>query len=125
MQRVARVQGSRKSIEIDLDAQVIRHYCGPLLPGALGKIEVPFRQLGESARSLGRNLWRFLRSDIHYFAGMRALFANFYRAILADGPPPIPYEEIYRVTALMDEIFCVCQEQRNPSSTPEFAGVVS
>jgi predicted dehydrogenase len=124
MQKVARIHGSRKSIEVDLDAQIIRHYCGPCLPGALGKIEVPFRQLGESARALGRNLWRFLRSDIHYFAGMRRLFTEFYRAILANGPPPIPYEEIHRVTALMDEIFRGCQAEAESASTPELARAV-
>jgi predicted dehydrogenase len=114
LQRVARIHGSRKSIEVDLDAQVIRQFREARLPGAFGKIEVPFRQMRESARWLGRNLWRFLRSDINYFGGMRRLFTAFYQAILTNGPPPIPYEEICRVTALMDEIFQVCQADDEP-----------
>jgi predicted dehydrogenase len=128
LQKVARIQGSRQSIEVDLDGQVIRRVHGARLPGAFGKIEIPFRQMQESARWLGRNLWRFLRSDIHYFGGMRRLFTAFYQAILTDSPPPIPYEEIHRVTALTDEIFEICQANdelcgihQEFSSTPEFS----
>lgn len=117
VQRFVRIYGSRKSIDVDLDAQVIRHYQGPRLPGALAKIEVPFRQLRDSARSFGRNLWKFFRCDLHYFAGMRRLFTTFYQAILADGLPPIPYEEIYRVTAIMDEIFRVCDTEVAPGGS--------
>jgi predicted dehydrogenase len=109
IQRVARIHGTRGSLEVDFDAQIIRHYRGARLPGAFAKIEMPFRQMRESARSLGRNVWRFLRSDIHYFAGMRRLFQAFYQAILEGGPPPIRYREVYRVTAIMDEIFRHCR----------------
>jgi predicted dehydrogenase len=127
---VARIHGTRGSIEVDLDAQLIRRYRGPGVPGALAKIEIPFRQLRESAWSLGRNLWRFLRSDIHYFAGMRRLFQAFYQAILDGCPPPISYREIYRVTAVMDEIFRVCadkagsgiRERGNTSARREIIG---
>jgi hypothetical protein len=42
---------------------------------------------------------------------MRSLFEAFYRAILEGGGPPIPYGEIYRVTAIMDEIFACCRHQ--------------
>jgi hypothetical protein len=112
---VVRLYGSRGSIEVDFDAQLIRPCNGTALAGAFGKLEAPFRQLSQSARSLGRNLWRFLRCDIHYFGGMRRLFQAFYQAVLEGGPPPIPYGEIYRVTALLDEIFRCCRDDAEPA----------
>src|SRR5439155_16728897 len=108
VQRLARVHGSRRSVEVDLDARVVRHFRAAALPGALGKIEVPFRQLREALAALARNVWKFLRSDLHYFAGMNRLFRLFYRAVAEGGPPPVPYAEVRRVTALMDTIFESC-----------------
>jgi predicted dehydrogenase len=105
VQRLARVYGTKGSAEIDVDGRVLRRARAAALPGAFAKIEVPFRHLCEAGRLLARNAWKFFRSDIHYFAGMNRLFTLFYQAILEGGPPPIPYSEIYRVTALMDEIF--------------------
>lgn len=116
--RVTRVYGTSQSVEVDLDAQVLRRYRKARLPGALGKLEVPVRQTGEAARSAARNAYRFLRARQHYFAGMRALFGAFYRAILEGGAPPIPYEEIRRVTALLDQIFVSARPDRTGAGAP-------
>jgi hypothetical protein len=110
-QRVTRVYGTSGTLEVDLDAQIIRACRKPRLPGALGRLEAPFRQWRESARTLRRNAWRFARSDMHYFAGLRELSRRFYAAIQSGGDPPIPYTEIRRVTALMDHIFDQCRER--------------
>jgi predicted dehydrogenase len=118
VQRVTRVYGTKGSIEVDLDAQLIRQYRASSLPGAFGKIEAPFRQWREAARSLRLSLWRFLRCDIHYFAGMRRLFQAFYQAVLEGGPAPIPSGEIYRVTAVMDEIFRQCRAEHEEARGP-------
>jgi predicted dehydrogenase len=116
IQRVARVYGSRRSVEVDLDARQVRHLRAPGLPGPFGKMDVPFRQMRESLRSLVRNVWKFLRCDLHYFAGMNTLFRLFYQAVTEGGNPPIPYAEIRRVTAIMDAIFEGCRlEQAGPA----------
>ncbi|RMG41780.1 MAG: gfo/Idh/MocA family oxidoreductase [Planctomycetota bacterium] len=107
--RITRIYGSRASLEVDLDAQVIRRYRTPRSPGAFAKLEIPARQLREAAVNLWTNLRRFLRCDIHYFAGMRALFTEFHAAVRNGGPPPIAYAEILRVTRLMDRIFAECE----------------
>ena len=108
-QRVTRIYGERGLLEVDLDAQVIRRQSRPRLPGAFGKLETPFHQWREASRNLRRNLWRFVRSDIHYFGGMHELFRRFYSAIRNEAAPPIPYREIRRVTSLMDQIFDQCR----------------
>jgi hypothetical protein len=120
-------------MEVDLDAQVIRTRRKPRLPGALGRLETPFRQWRESARSLRRNAWRFARSEMHYFAGLRELSRRFYTAIQSGGDPPIPYTEIRRVAGLIDEIFEQCRvrdgaEQERPqdrSQRPAARGVTA
>jgi predicted dehydrogenase len=109
-QRVTRVYGTRQGAEVDLDGQLIRRYQATTLPGPFAKLQAPYRHLREAVRNLRRNCFRFLRSDLHYFAGMHRLFGLFYQAIREGGEPPIPYAEIRRVTAIMDDIFRVCRE---------------
>lgn len=110
-QRITRVYGTQGNLEADLDAQVVRRHRKPGLPGAFGKLEAPWRQWREAGRNLRRNISRFLRSDLHYFAGMGNLFEQFYRSILDDADPPIPYSEMRRVTRIMDGIFDLCRER--------------
>jgi predicted dehydrogenase len=103
------VYGTKRCVEVDFDGRLLR-WSRPLgMPGPFAKIEAPWRQLREAARSLMRNTWRFCRSDLQFFAGMNRLFTEFYRAILAGGVSPIAPQEIRRVTYLLDEIFRTCQ----------------
>jgi predicted dehydrogenase len=118
-QRITRVYGSRGGLEVDLDGQVIRRWSAPSLPGAFAKLSVPHGQWREGARNLRRNLWRFLKCEIHYFAGMRRLFELFYESILTGGAPPIPYDEMLRVTRLMDRIFA--ESAGSPLHDPQVA----
>jgi predicted dehydrogenase len=112
VQRVARVHGTRGSVEVDFDARLVRHYPALRWPGAFAKIEGPWRQVREAKRHFRRAIRRFLKSELHYFTGMKNLFDRFYRAILEEGQPPIAYHEICRVTDIMDRIFVACREPR-------------
>jgi predicted dehydrogenase len=110
VQRIARVYGERASVEVDLDARLVRRLRAPGLPGPFGKMDVPVRHAFESLRAATRAAWRFVCRDLHYFAGMNRLFQLFYRAVAERGPPPVPYAEIRRVTAVMDAIFARCRQ---------------
>jgi predicted dehydrogenase len=112
-QGVTRIYGTRQCIEVDLDGRLVRCRQPPALRGPLVKLEIPWKHLCEASRSFGRNLLRFGRGDLQYFAGMNRLFTLFYRAILQRGQPPIPYAEIRRVTAIMDQIFHCCQAEHD------------
>jgi predicted dehydrogenase len=105
VRRVVRLYGTAGSMEIDFDAGLARRIRDSALPGAFGRIEAPVRQTLEAARNSGRTLRKFARSEIQYFAGMRALFQALYDAVRSGGPPPIPYGEIQRVANIMDAIF--------------------
>lgn len=110
-QRVTRIYGTRGGFDVDFDTQIIRRHGSASLPGAFAKLEASFRQWREATRNFGRNILRFARSDIHYFAGMRRLFEQFYQSILINGPDPIAPHEIIRVTRWMDEMFEQCRER--------------
>ena len=109
VRRVAQVYGTRACVEVDLDGQTLRWTRPAGMPGPFGKIQRPWRHLAEAARSWGRNLWRFARSDLHYFAGMNRLFREFYRAVHAGGPSPTPPRDVRRVTVIMDDVFEACR----------------
>lgn len=118
-QRVTRVYGTRGTLEVDLDAQTVIRSAPPGLPGAFGKLEAPFRRRAEAARVLRRNVARFLRSEIHYFAGMKTLFERFCEAARDPSKPcPIAPSETLRVTRLMDDIFEQCRSAAAAAATP-------
>ncbi|QDT55390.1 4-carboxy-2-hydroxymuconate-6-semialdehyde dehydrogenase [Caulifigura coniformis] len=108
-QRVTRVYGSKGALEVDLDGQVVRRIGPSRAPGAFAKLLTPWAQWRDAGRNLRRNLWRFARADIHYFAGLNGLSERFYASIRDGGPAPISPAEIVRVTRLMDRIFEECR----------------
>jgi predicted dehydrogenase len=110
VQRVARVYGTKALVEVDFDGRVHRWSRGGVAPGPFGKLEMPFRHLLEAGKSFGRNSWRFLRSDLQFFAGMNQLFRQFYAAIRDGGESPTPPRDIRRVTVIMDDIFNACRK---------------
>jgi predicted dehydrogenase len=109
VQRVARIYGTRGGVAVDFDSGRVSRFASSTLPGPFAKIGIPVQECRDAARSVLRNLTRLLHADLHYFAGMYGLFFAFYRAIAENGPPPIAYDEIRRVTGLMDRIFEMCR----------------
>jgi predicted dehydrogenase len=109
-QRSTRVYGEKGILEIDHDTHVIRNSHLPKLPGSLAKLEAPLKSCGNSLTNLTRSISRFIRSDIHYFDGMKNLFEAFYKSILTDTTPPIQPEEIALVTLLMEQTFDHCKK---------------
>jgi hypothetical protein len=61
------------------------------------------------------NLGHFLRNDFHPTAGIKCLIESFYRSIVENTPPPIPYREILLTARIMDDIFD--QVGSRPSAT--------
>jgi hypothetical protein len=42
---------------------------------------------------------------LHLTAGLRHGLRAFYDCVRSGGPPPIPYDQVVRVSEVMDEIF--------------------
>lgn len=100
-----RVYGTRGSAQVHLGTSTVTFEPVATLPSAFGRLTPAFSQGFQYLRAAGHNLGRFARNDFHYFAGLNRLFSKFYASIEQDGPPPIPYRDILRVSAWMDEIW--------------------
>jgi predicted dehydrogenase len=101
----ARVYGTRNTLHVDYVMRTVTLDAQSKLPSAIGRLVPAFDQGMQFLREGGKNLARFASSDFHYFSGMNRLFAMFYESIVGGGPPPIPYRDILRIAAIMDEIF--------------------
>jgi predicted dehydrogenase len=111
-QQFVRVYGTRATAHVDFLGRTVTVDTGNKLPSALGRLAPPFLQAGSLARAGACNIWRFLRSDFQYFAGLRTLMARFYESILRNTPAPIPARDIQRIARLMDEIFRQVREEK-------------
>jgi predicted dehydrogenase len=101
----ARVYGTKNTMHVDyVSRSVVLEPTGSL-PGVFGRLTPPFASAGRYWNAGASNLQRFAQSDFQFFAGLNALIARFYDAIAGDTAPPIPYRDIRRIAAMMDEIF--------------------
>jgi len=101
----ARIYGTRNTVHVDYNARTVVMDADQTLPSAIGRLVPPFTQGMRHVRQGLHNARLFARNEYHYFSGMNRLISLFYDSILKDGPAPIPYGEILRVSSLMDEIF--------------------
>ena len=104
MSHFARIYGTKKTMHVDYVARTVTFESEPSALGALSRAMLPFAQARQQVRAGFRNLLRFARSDFHYFAGLRRLLTLFYASIVNGAPPPIPYRDILRVSAMTEEI---------------------
>ncbi len=109
-QRITRIYGSKGTLELDFDTQTIRRSPIPTLPGVFSKLHGPWQHLNNAFWNMTHNCWRFAKSDIHYFGGMKTLFEQFYQSTTGTASPPISLREIKAVTVLMDRIFAHCRQ---------------
>lgn len=100
-----RVYGTKDTVEVDYNLRTMMLAGQQQFPSALGRLFPPFVQSGRWFRAGVRNIGAFRRSEFGYFAGMRELISRFYRSILENGPLPIDYDEILRVSLWMDRVF--------------------
>jgi predicted dehydrogenase len=100
-----RVYGTQNTLQVDYVARTVTLDGTVSLPSAVGRLVPAFQQAKSFAREGAANVWRFARNDFHYFAGLHTQLERFYDCIARDGPPPYPYRDIVRVSALLDEIF--------------------
>jgi predicted dehydrogenase len=106
--RVTRVYGTRRALEVDLDARSVTIDRAASLPGAFSKVQLAWRRVAGAGCNLRTNLARLYRSDLHYFEGMHRLFTQFYEAIATGAPTPVSHADAIRVTRVMDAVFASC-----------------
>jgi len=99
-----RVYGTKNTAHLDFTFRTLAIEEMQTIPSAIGRLVPPFRASWKMLRQATGNTREFMQSRFHYFSGMTQLLSLFYESILEDGPVPIPYTEILRVSELMDEI---------------------
>ena len=104
--------GTRNTLHLDFVAGTLTQRSTPSLPGALGRLSSGFDQAWKHAQSASSNIVRFARGEYDQMSGLRYLFARFYDCIRDGTSPPIPYADILRVSALVDEVFTQCPSER-------------
>lgn len=109
LRHYARIFGTRASLSLDFGARTMTFDQAEKYPSAIGRLLPAFAESKEFLREGFKNTWRFIKSDYQFFAGMNALFERFYTAIESGDEPPIAYDDIIRITAVMDEVFAQVQ----------------
>jgi predicted dehydrogenase len=100
-----RVYGTKNTAFVDFVARTVVLERKQTVPSALGRLFPAILTAKDYLAQGFRNVNRFRRARFHYFDGMRTLLSEFYQSIEQDTPPPIPYDEILRVSSMMDRIF--------------------
>ena len=107
-----RLYGTRNTLHVDYVARTVTLDAAPRLPSALGRLLPPFDQALAYLRAGADNVAAFARSEFHYFSGLQRLIRLFYESIQGGGPPPIPYRDLLRMAALVDQVIAQLQGPR-------------
>ena len=100
-----RVFGSKNTAHVDYVMRTVTLDAQPRLPTALGRLLPAFVQGWRFVRAGGENLWRFAKSDFHFFAGMNYLIRAFYSSIVEERPVPIAYRDLIRISVMLETIW--------------------
>jgi predicted dehydrogenase len=100
-----RVYGTKNTAFVDFAARTVVLERKQNFPAAVGRLFPSFLTAKDYFRQGMKNVNSFRHARFHYFEGMRYLLSEFYSCIENNSPPPIAYEEILRVSSMMDRIF--------------------
>ena len=100
-----RLYGSMNGLVLDQDRETLIKLRGEPFKSYAEKFIPPLNLAAQQLGNVGTNLRKFLANDFHMKSGMKCLIESFYRAIVDDAAPPIPYREILLTSRIMDAIF--------------------
>jgi len=99
------IYGPKNGLVLDQDHDVLLKLRGEKYKSYADKFIPPVVFAKQYLGNLIINAKLFLRRDFHMDSGMRFLIASFYRSIVEETQPPIPYREILLTARIMDTIF--------------------
>jgi predicted dehydrogenase len=100
-----RVYGSKNTAHADFNARTVVLERKQGMPSALGRLFPPFLVAKDYLGQGVANVKSFSHAHFHFFEGMLRLLSDFYQSIEMGSPLPIAYEEILRVSEMMERIF--------------------
>jgi predicted dehydrogenase len=107
-----RLYGAKQGLILDQDHETLIKLRGRRFTSYAEKFLPSAVFARQYVGNLTTNLRTFLARDFHMKSGMKYLIESFYRSILEDTPPPIPYREIILTARIMDAIFAQLHTRR-------------
>jgi len=105
MGQFVKVYGSKSAINADFIHRTVISENSTTFPSAIGRMLEAFIMAKKYRKQGWRNLKKFIKSDFHYFVGLNKLINDYYESIIYDREPPISYDNILKVSWIMEEIF--------------------
>ena len=106
-----RIYGPKNGLILDQDQETLIKLRGDRFKSYAEKFLPPLIFAKQYLGSAKTNIRTFLKNDFHMKSGMKYLIESFYRSIIEDTPPPIPYREILLTARIMDAIFAQLNTQ--------------
>jgi len=100
-----RLYGPKNGLIMDENQQTVIRLKGARQKSYLEQFLPPWSMAKQYVKNSIGNIRKFAKADFQTSYGMRFLIREFYRSIVENGPPPIPYHEIMRTARIMDDIF--------------------
>lgn len=115
MQLALSVYGTRRTALVSIDARTLRLVEGSKLPGPFQKVDWARADAVSAARELLRHGRDVALARLHYFEGMKDLFAAFYAATAGEADPPIATADVLVTARIMDRIVEACRGADAPA----------
>lgn len=96
--------GTKGSFALDFNSGILRTEEAPRHRGVLGALVSGYSKAWSAFKYANANTARLTKGQFGYFSGLQFLIRAFYRSILQDGPVPIPYELILKVSRLSERV---------------------
>jgi predicted dehydrogenase len=106
-----RIYGPKNGLILDQDQETLIKVRGDRFKSYAEKFLPPLIFAKQYLGNAKTNIRTFLKNDFHMKSGMKYLIESFYRSIIEDTPPPIPYREILLTARIMDAIFAQLNTQ--------------
>jgi predicted dehydrogenase len=107
-----RLYGAKNGLILDQEQETLIKLRGSRYTSYAEKFVPPVDLARQYLGNFTTNLRTFLARDFHMKSGMKYLIESFYRSIVEDTPPPIPYREIILTARIMDAIFAQLHTRR-------------
>src|SRR5262245_1132497 len=125
-----RLYGPRNGLLLDQDHETLIRLRGARFKSYVEKFVPPLSLACQQLGNLATNARTFLARDFHMKSGMKYLIESFYRSILHDTPPPIPYRDILMTASIMDAVFAQLRARppvapREPAAADPTAALLS
>jgi len=112
-----RIYGDKNGLILDQDQETLIKVQGERFKSYVEKFVPPVMLARQYLGNVKTNVRTFLKRDFHMKSGMKYLIESFYRSILEDTPPPLPYREILLTARIIASVFAQLNRQ---SSKTEF-----